>query len=734
MKRKRIVALLLSCTLSLGMLSGCGSAGEDTASASSSSSDSSDSDSKEKMVRTDETISNDSKWVNSEIDGAIDQNSATNVKDDFFTYVNKDWILSTEVTEEKPHVERTLGSSDQVLKERMVNILTGVDDPNANGNAPVPADELAHDEELVTSLASAISNWDQRDADGVEPLKNYIAEIENISSIDDLTAYILNEDQQNLFSQELLQIDVEQGTLDATHYYVLITNETDLTLPDACYTSADSQTNYVLHYTNEMLEYVLERLGYGEAEADDLITECYKFEGNLYDHKGDATYYATEWPEDERAGETTSREELAKLQGDYPLTQLLEIYGYDTDDIIVKNPSFVKYIANIYDESHLDEIKAYLTVHTIFKALYYLDRECYDKLMEYNETVKSEEDSDDGNGDQQEQEINDDDDVMYQLVHQLLQGTLDTVYIAKYCTVEEKEDLTKLTQDMVAYYKELFQSEDWMGDETKEAAIEKLEAMAQNILYPNEFQDHSYLDFGGDTQVLDMVADICAEKRGYDAYRLGKEVDRSEWNLDEVTTAEVNSCYIPSRNSINIQAGFIAGDVYDINQAIEEKYAMMGCVVGHEITHGFDTTGAYYDKYGNEERWWTLSDLWKFEERALNLETYYKATTAYPGGSGIDGSTVSGEAIADMGGMKCMLGMAKNVENFDYDLFFTSFAKLWGDKSTYDMEVANSSDVHPLNYFRVNITVMQFDEFYDTYGVQKGDGMYLAEKDRIAVW
>ena len=104
-------------------------------------------------------------------------------------------------------------------------------------------------------------------------------------------------------------------------------------------------------------------------------------------------------------------------------------------------------------------------------------------------------------------------------------------------------------------------------------------------------------------------------------------------------------------------------------------------------------------------------------------------------GQPVIGDNIQTEAIADMGGMKAMLILASQIEDFDYDLFFTSYANVWKGISTYEMEYyCLTSDTHPLNYLRTNCTVQQFQEFYDTYGVEEGDGMYLAPEDRIAVW
>ena len=165
----------------------------------------------------------------------------------------------------------------------------------------------------------------------------------------------------------------------------------------------------------------------------------------------------------------------------------------------------------------------------------------------------------------------------------------------------------------------------------------------------------------------------------------------------------------------------------------EELYARIGMVIGHEISHAFDSTGAQYDKDGNMNLWWTQEDWKAFNEKNARLEAYYSAMQAWEG-ENLDGSILTGEACADMGGLKCMLRIAAKKEGFDYDRFFRSYADLWLAEGTLNYTYSHLKDEHPLPYLRVNCVLQQYDEFLDFYGITEGDGMYLAPEDRVNIW
>ena len=177
----------------------------------------------------------------------------------------------------------------------------------------------------------------------------------------------------------------------------------------------------------------------------------------------------------------------------------------------------------------------------------------------------------------------------------------------------------------------------------------------------------------------------------------------------------------------------LGGNFYTEGGSEAANMGRIGAVVGHEITHGFDSMGCMYDKDGNLSNWWTAEDSAAFAERTKKVSDYFGSIQVLPG-KNVDGELVVTEAVADLGGVSCMLEIAKNIKDFDYDDFFTSFARIWRCQNSQQVEEILLQDSHPPGYLRTNVNVQQFSEFYDTFGIKEGDPMYLAPEKRLSVW
>ena len=200
-----------------------------------------------------------------------------------------------------------------------------------------------------------------------------------------------------------------------------------------------------------------------------------------------------------------------------------------------------------------------------------------------------------------------------------------------------------------------------------------------------------------------------------------------------MTPTTFNCAYSPTTNSISIMGAFARGTIYNPEMSDEDLYAKIGTVIGHEISHAFDSMGAQFDKDGNVNQWWTDQDWNAFEEKNQKVIDYFAKIHPWEGQDYYPESK-GGEAVADMAAVKCMLRLAAKKENFDYDKYFRSLADLWLAKGTLNMTYICITDEHPLPYLRVNCPLQQYDEFLDFYGIKEGDGMYLAPEDRINVW
>ena len=310
------------------------------------------------------------------------------------------------------------------------------------------------------------------------------------------------------------------------------------------------------------------------------------------------------------------------------------------------------------------------------------------------------------------------------------------MYVTNYCSSEQKAYIQNLIQDAIAEYEKILASEDWMSETTRQKAIEKLNCITTRALYPDELDNYEDLQLD-ESNLVDVVAKINSYTLKKDADKINTKINKKGWDVESMPFTAVNAYYSPQDNSVTILAGIVASkDLLDMNASDEENMGHLGYIIGHEISHAFDTTGYLYDKDGNEEKWWTDKDEEAFQKRVAKLVKYYSSFKSFRNSpSNINGEQIQGEAIADIGGLKCMIEISKHKENFDYQKFFRAFAGTWATCNSYATELnRESQDVHPLPFLRTNVTVQQFEEFHKAFDIQPGDGMYLAPEKRIAVW
>lgn len=737
MKRKlvRIFALVLA----LVMLTGCGAYDNVVNGIKDQLSDS---------VTPGATIGNGSTWINSDIAGAVDESVTVSEKDDFHTAVNRDWILETKLSDDVEDINSFTAVQD-TLDEQVKSLLTVQEDVQLDESI-MSLEDYRHLEAVVTDFAALASDTARRDELGVEPLRKYIERIESISTLDELTEYMKNEDGMNVSLTYPVYFEVDTPPEDRGSYTVYVLPCMSLSLGDQdSYTSIGMTGVELREYNYQALSYVLGAFGYTDAQVKKLLRDCYSLETSLAramlgsDAQAKEDYMYDEYT-------VMTFDELSALAGAYPLADVLTAYGLGgSDGYTVYEASYLSHMGKLYTNAHLNEFKAFFTVQTVLSALDELDSRCYElytlreSSINYDDTASGDSGDDSGDEDtppdidptqddptaeKKEQELFE---KQYEYVSTYLSTALDELYIARYCTAEEKQQIKELIDATVEHYRVMLAGEDWLGEETREKAIEKLDNIYIRALYPDELADYSDLSIDPDGTLVDAANAINSFNLVRNAEKVNQPINKDEWPF---TTINVNAMYMPTDNSINILAGLLAdGFFFDADAPEEQNLGRLGMVIGHEISHAFDTSGYHYDKDGVKQSWWTSEDEEAFRIRAARLSRFYAGLTPIPNRPYT--TDVTGEAIADMGGLKCMLTIAAEREDFDYDLFFTSFAQVWRRQCTAFMEVMYAErDVHPLGFLRTNVTVSQFDEFFDTYNIKPGDGMYVAPEERINVW
>ena len=699
-------------------------------------------------IQPDKTLDG-SAWRNSDIIGAVTETTQVSLKDDFHTAVNRDWMLTAD-TSEYGRASRFV-DAQVALNEQMLSLFQPGD--NTCDEEILPQSEADHLKDLLLTMTELGGGHAVRNQQGVEPLRRYVQAVEDIQTLDGLTAYLCGEGGPRLLQETLINGKVDKPLVSRDVYTVHLNAISHLVLDDPEeYRSITSFGERLLEVRRDAVRTVLGWLGYSDAQAGEWLRRCLWLEVSLVrclptQSETNNINYAT------HINNPYTREELEARQGSFPLTTLLDGAGLGgSDSYLLYEPLYLDTLAALYTDSRVEDFKAYFIVHTVLEALPLLDDAC----GELEETISA---VMNGTSQSREQTTGDEEDPLPPVptdtlpeesdtpleetvagyVTPYLSGVAQELYVARFCTAEEKRQLTAMIDDIVACYEEMLAGEDWLGEETRQQAIEKLRAIKARVLYPDELPDYSGLTLlsaaeGG--SLLDAVADIRAFETQHAGDKVNRPIDRADWDMTEIPTTAANACYLFNSNVINILAGTLAGNaLYDPEAPVEQNMAMLGVIVGHEISHGFDINGYYFDKDGLPNSWWTSEDELAFRERADRLANYYSTLSVLPNMSGgYNGKKVQSEAIADMGGVKAMLLMAEKIPDFDYELFFTSYASLWRSQCDYFSEMQNMDDEHPLDFLRTNVTLQQFEEFYQTFDIGPGDGMYLAPENRVAVW
>lgn len=732
---KRGICVALSITMITTLLAGCSHLDEMYEKAA-------------EYMETDQTISKDSKWVNSDLVGVMKKDTVVSEKDDFAAAVNKDWILSVEDQVEKAKsgsVSVVEDNEDVVIQQKKALLDTAIAGngfaENKVGMNPADYDHMSDE---FTKIVSTFADWDARNQAGVKPLEKYLSAIEAINSLDQMSEYLCNRDGELLSNAYLIPFIVDTSLNEnENRYFVTLTSRYEDSL-DAGEESGSLFQNYVM----DIVSGILKQAGYSSSEAEKIVKQCWQTEMALSEHTAYSEIMENVTSEDElkrQFNHEYTAQELEKLAGTYPIMDILKTYDYDqSEKYVVYEPDYVREVAKFYQEKNLDKIKSYYIVHTVLSALPLLTRDDYDQYEEYFMNVTDDQkDAQNKNDDEEEKKeeeslnhLSKEDKILQTFTTNYINEIFEEMYVTNYCSAEQKEYIENLIQEAIKEYENILENEEWMSEETKQKAIEKLNAITVRVLYPDELDDCNDLQVEAGN-LTDIAAKINVYKRKKEADKINEKVDKKVWNLNLMPTTTVNAYYSQTDNSVIILSGIVANrELLDMNVSDEENMAHLGYIIGHEISHAFDTSGYLYDKDGNETKWWTDQDEEVFQERVRRLANYYSSFKYFRNATeNVNGERIQGEAIADMGGVKCMLAIGRQKEDFDYQKFFRAFARTWATCRKYSVEMQMvSQDDHPLPFLRINVTLQQFEEFYKAFDIQPGDGMYLAPEKRIAVW
>ena len=633
---------------------------------------------------------------------------------DFYQYATGSWQKNNPL----PAAYSRFGSFDKLAEDNNVQIRGIIEELSGQDN---PAGSVA---QKIGTLYNVIMDSVKLNREGYEPIKTDLEDVQNFT------------DRKSLYKKlaQLSQIGVRT-------YFGLSVNADDKNSKENAvqmgqgglsmgqrdyYLEDDEATVRIREAFKSHVVKLLQLCGFDQAKAEQTRDIVMDVETRL----AKAFRSRVEMRDPEANYNKISLDDLKKQYPTFEWDTYLQELGLNgVKEIIVGQPNSLKEAADIINSLPADKQKLYLQWKLIAAAAGTLSDDIVAENFDFNSRVMR------GTTEQQPRWRR-----AVGTVGSALGEAVGQMYVERYFPAEAKERMKALVANLQTALGERIRGLEWMGEETKAKALEKLSTFYVKIGYPDKWRDYSNLEISDDSYWANMKR-VSKWNSEYRLSQFGKPVDIDEWFM---TPQTVNAYYNPTTNEICFPAGILQYPFFDMNADDAFNYGAIGVVIGHEMTHGFDDQGRQYDKDGNLKDWWTEADAEEFNKRAQKMVDFFSGIEVAPGVFG-NGSLTQGENIADHGGLKVAYQAFKNATK-DNPLpdkdgytpeqrFFLAYATVWGQNITHE-EILNrtKSDSHSLGKWRVNGALPQIDAWYEAFGVNENDPMFIKKEDRVNVW
>ena len=646
--------------------------------------------------------------------------TTTTAKEDFFRYVNGAWLDSTEI----PNDRTRWGSFDE-LRQRTDEDALALLDKTANSDSLDGSTDHGKAVYLYKSIMDTVSRNEQ----GIEPVKPYLAKIDAIQSKEDLQNFLVEMSEYGSAGFFSFGVGADSKNSDMNAAYL---SPSGLGLPERDYyllddsDSKDKREKYK-SYITDMLQYI----DYSEEEASKAAETILAFETRLAEPRLDKV-------ERRDARKTYNPMTVAEIQKMTPAFQWSEYFegigAKDLDTVIVSQPEYMKALQGLIAENSVEEWKTYLKWDLFNSAAPSLTTDLEREAWEFY--------SKDLRGAKEQRPR---DERALGQINGVLGEALGKLYVAEHFPPEAKKTAQEMVDNILKAYETRINNLSWMSEDTKKKALEKLSTFNVKIGYPDQWKDYSELEIvspeDGGSYFQNMlnaqkwrVAENMAD--------LGEPVDKTEWFMSPQT---VNAYYNPRYNEIVFPAAILQPPFYDYKADAAVNYGGIGAVIGHEISHGFDDSGARFDAEGNLNNWWTEKDLEQFEDLGNDLAEQYSAIEVMDSVY-INGKFTLGENIGDLGGVNAAYdglkihleenGNPGEIDGFTPEQrFFLSWATVWRTKMR-DEALRNriKTDSHSPGMYRAYVPLQNIDAWYDAFAIEEGDAMYVKPEERVRIW
>lgn len=637
-----------------------------------------------------------------------------NPGDDFYNYVNANWVKNNEIPADRSNI-----TSFSLLSDRNYLVLKKLlesdsEERKAEGSIA----------QKVLDFYDTGMDTEKIEQAGVGLLADELARVDKVENLNDLATEVAH--IHMLTANPVFQLyagaNPENSEMNIASLW-----QSGLGLPDRDYYLEDkaqfieTRAEY-LKYLNNMFVLIGDSAETAAKNAQtvmDVETALAKASMSLEDQR-----------KTELTNNLLSLNGLEGLSPDFNWQLYFKESGLtDPGTINVGQVDYLKDISRLLKSISLADWKTYLKWNVLNSNAEYLSKEFVDESFNFYDKFLF------GKKEQQPRWK-----TVVDATNNYLGLQLGELYVKENFSPAAKEKMLKMVGNLKASFKERIIGLDWMSDATKQAALKKLESFGVKIGYPDVWPDHTKLEIKNDSYFANIL-----RARAFGAAKtindIGKPVDKNYWWMNPQT---VNAYYSPDRNEIVFPAGILQAPFFDPNADDAINYGGISVVIGHEMTHGFDDQGRKYDGKGNLKDWWTATDAANFETKTKALVDQFNKYSPLPGYN-INGELTLGENIADLGGVTISFNAFKKTLNENNSnkidgftpeqRFFMSNAQVWKIKSQDEyVKYLIENDPHSPNKYRVNGPLSNFKGFAEAFKLGAGASMMRPESDQIKIW
>ena len=635
-------------------------------------------------------------------------------QDDFYNYVNGTWAKTAKIPADKP----TWGSFHILREKTDENCLLILDNLLKENFAQ------GTEGQKIKDLYESFIDWKKRDAEGLKPIEGLLAKIDNIKTLVDLQKYLeeVTPEGENPICAWGVYADMKDSNMNTVYL-----GNFSIGMGRDYYQKDNKENTEALQKYQDYVMAIFKVL------KDDKAAEKAK---QMVDFERSVAKLMLTNEEDRNPNLSYNPQtmaELSKLVKNINLPQLLKNVGVNTDKVVVSEIRLYKQYDKFINEKNLPLIKDYLKYQLVADNASNLTKELDELSFNfYSKELQ---------GQQEQRPMNK---RALSVINGILGEAFGKLYVEKYFPPKAKEEMVTLVDYLKKSFAQHIKDVTWMSDATKEKALAKLNKFTVKVGYPDKWEDYSKLTIEPAAKSvyytnLQRVNEWAYQKS---LEKVGKPVDKTKWGMSPQT---VNAYYNPLYNEIVFPAAILQPPFFNFEADPAVNFGGIGAVIGHEMTHGFDDSGAEFDGDGNLQNWWTPEDKKNFENATKALAKQYDQYEPVKGVF-VNGTFTSGENIADLGGVNIAFdalqmylkdkGNVDKISNFTQDQrFFISWGTVWRTLST-DKYLTNQvkTDPHSPGYFRSFGPLVNVDAWYKAFDVKEGDKLYKKPEDRIKIW